>query len=80
MMEHAFTRESLEFSCAELKVMCKKQEILFLERRSPLLKLYDMYEAMENISEWCESATKHLEKNLPKVLKGKNQVKNRFKK
>ena len=38
--------------------MCKKQEILFLERRRPLLKFYDMYEPMENTSEWCESATK----------------------
>jgi hypothetical protein len=35
-----------------------------------------MYEAMENSSEWCGSATKHLEKKkLPNVLKGKNQVK-----
>ena len=66
MMEHSFTRESLEFNCAELKVMCKKQEILFLERRRPLLKFYDMYEALDNISEWCESATKHLEKEPPK--------------
>jgi len=68
MMEHPFTRESLEFSCAELKVMCKKQEILFLERRRPLIKFYDMYEALDNISEWCESATKHLKKEEKKLV------------
>ena len=71
MLEHSFTRESLEFSCAELKVMCKKQEILFMERRRPLLKFYDMYEAMDNITEWCESATKHLEKEASKSVESK---------
>ena len=29
-----------------------------------------MYEAMENISEWCESATKHLEKEASKYIEG----------
>jgi hypothetical protein len=68
MMEHVFMKESFEFSCAELKVICKKQEILFLKRRRPLLTFHDMYEAMENISEWCESANKHLEKEFEQEI------------
>jgi len=54
MLEHPFTRESLEYSCAELKVMLKKQEILFEERRRPLVLFHDLYQALDRISEWTK--------------------------
>ena len=78
MMEHSFTKESLEFSCAELKVMCKKQEILFLERQRPLLKFYDMCEATENISGVRVLLNTWKKKPL-RTLRDKSKYKNRIK-
>ena len=62
MLEHPFTRESLDYNCLELKGMITRQDLLFDDRRKPLIKFKDMYEAMNNINDWCETATKHIEK------------------
>ena len=40
--EHAFARDCLEPKCFELKMMCKRQEVLFLERRSAILNFLDL--------------------------------------
>ena len=53
---------SSEYNCLELKVMMNRQQLLFDDRKKPLVKFRDMYEAMNNITTWCESAVKHLEK------------------
>merc|ERR1719233_1457003 len=58
--EHAFARDCLEPKCFELKTMCKRQEGLFLERRSALLKFLDLFDWLENISKWCTTVTQHL--------------------
>ena len=42
--------------------MINRQELLFEDRKKPLIKFRDMYEAMNNINEWCETATKHIDK------------------
>jgi len=63
ILEHAFARDCLEPKCTELKIMCKRQEILFLERRRSLLKFLDLYEAFENISKWCDTASQHLSRD-----------------
>ena len=42
--------------------MINRQQLLFDDRKKPLVKFRDMYEAMNNITTWCESAVKHLEK------------------
>ena len=42
--------------------MMNRQQLLFDDRKKPLVKFRDMYEAMNNITTWCDSATKHLEK------------------
>ena len=42
--------------------MINRQDLLFDERKKPLIKFQDMYEAMNNINNWCETSTKHLEK------------------
>ena len=42
--------------------MMNRQQLLFDDRKKPLVKFRDMYEAMNNITTWCESAMKHLEK------------------
>ena len=33
VLQHEFARDSLEPKCTQLRIMCKTQEILFLERR-----------------------------------------------
>ena len=62
MQHHSFTRDTLEPKCAEIKVMCKRQEMLFLEKRRILLKFMDLFEALENMSKWCDTAEHHLGK------------------
>ena len=44
IIEHEFARDSLEPKCTQLRIMCKTQEILFLERRQTLLKFLDLFE------------------------------------
>ena len=44
MAQHPFTQDLLEARCAEIKVMCKRQEMLLLEKRRILLKLLDLFE------------------------------------
>lgn len=63
IMEHAFSRDCLEPKCSELKIMCKRQELLFLERRRALLKFLDLFESLENIRKWCQTATEHLSRD-----------------
>ena len=46
MAQHPFTQELLEARCAEIKVMCKRQEMLLLEKRRILLKLLDLFEVI----------------------------------
>jgi len=60
MAQHPFTQDILETKCAEIKVLCKRQEMLLLEKRRILLKLLDLFEALENMSKWCDSAEHHL--------------------
>ena len=45
--------------------MINRQQLLFDDRKKPLVKFRDMYQAMNNITTWSESATKHLEKENP---------------
>jgi len=68
IQHHRFTREALEPKCAEIKVMCKRQEMLFLEKRRILLKLMDLFEALENMSKWCDTAEHHLDKKVPRNI------------
>jgi len=75
MLEHPFTRESLEYNCLELKMMISRQELLFDDRKKPLIKFRDMYEAMNNINNWCETATKHMEKKRNEENKGTEEMK-----
>ena len=44
MAQHPFTQDILETKCAEIKVLCKRQEMLLLEKRRILLKLLDLFE------------------------------------
>ena len=60
ILEHEFARDSLEPKCTELRIMCKRQEILFLERRQTLLKFLDLFEELEKLSKWCTTATQHM--------------------
>lgn len=46
MAQHPFTQDLLEARCAEIKVMCKRQEMLLLEKRRILLKLLDLFEVI----------------------------------
>ena len=68
MQHHSFTRDTLEPKCAEIKVMCKRQEMLFLEKRRILLKFLDLFEALENMSKWCDTAEHHLAKKEPRSV------------
>ena len=61
--EHAFARDCLEPKCFELKMMCKKQEVLFLERRGALLKFLDLFDGLENMSKWYTTVTQHLNRD-----------------
>ena len=61
--EHAFARDCLEPKCSELRTMCKRQEILFLERRRSLLKFLDLFDGLENVSKWCTTTTQHLNRD-----------------
>lgn len=49
MSQHPFTQELLEARCAEIKVMCKRQEMLLLEKRRILLKLLDLFEVTHGL-------------------------------
>ena len=60
ILEHEFARDSLEPKCTELRIMCKRQEILFLEKRQILLKFLDLFEELEKLSKWCSTATQHM--------------------
>ena len=43
-------------------MLISRQDLLFDDRKKPLIKFRDMYGAINNIHKWCETATKHLEK------------------
>ena len=60
IIEHEFARDSLEPKCTQLRIMCKTQEILFLERRQTLLKFVDLFEGLSSLSTWCSTASHHL--------------------
>ena len=55
--------------------MISRQELLFDDRKKPLIKFRDMYEAMNNINNWCETATKHMEKKRNEENKGTEEMK-----
>ena len=61
--EHAFARDCLEPKCYELKKMCRRQDVLFSEKRGALLKFLDLFDGLENISKWCTTVTQHLNKD-----------------
>jgi len=63
ILEHSFVRDSLEPKCAELKIMCKRQEVLLLGKRRGLMKFLDLYEALDSMSKWCSTATQHLNRD-----------------
>ena len=50
MAQHPFTQDLLETKCAEIKVLCKRQEMLLLEKRRILLKLFDLFEVSSSLS------------------------------
>ena len=50
MAQHPFTQDLLETKCAEIKVLCKRQEMLLLEKRRILLKLFDLFEVSFSLS------------------------------
>merc|ERR1719232_409702 len=64
IIEHEFARDSLEPKCTQLRIMCKTQEILFLERRQTLLKGLDLFEGLDSLSKWCSTTTQHLNMDL----------------
>lgn len=64
IVEHEFARDSLEPKCTQLRIMCKTQEILFLERRQTLLKFLDLFEGLDNLSKWCNTTRQHLNMDL----------------
>ena len=64
ILEHEFARDSLEPKCTQLRIMCKTQEILFLERRQTLLKFVDLFEGLESLAAWCSTTTQHLNMDL----------------
>ena len=61
--EHSFTRDFLEPKCFEIKMMCKRQEVLFTERRQALLNFCDLFDSIENVSKWCKTVNQHLKKD-----------------
>jgi len=63
ILEHAFARDSLEPKCAELRIMCKRQEILFTDKRRALMKFLDLYESLDNMTKWCSTASQHLSRD-----------------
>ena len=64
ILEHEFARDSLEPKCTQLRIMCKTQEILFLERRQTLLKFVDLFEGLESLAAWCSTTSQHLNMDL----------------
>ena len=62
--EHSFVRDSLEPKCYELKMMCKRQEVLFMERRQALLKFLDLYDALEDCAKWCLIVEKYFKSDF----------------
>ena len=64
ILEQEFARDSLEPKCTQLRIMCKTQEILFLERRQTLLKGLDLFEGLDSLSKWCSTTTQHLNMDL----------------
>ena len=63
MLEHSFSRRSLEPSVIELRNMCKKQKIMFLEKRGSLLKFLDLYNGIVELNDWCHSVSMYLQSN-----------------
>ena len=55
-------------------MMINRQELLFEDRKKPLIKFRDMYEAMNNINEWCETATKHIDKQAATSEESKEET------
>ena len=43
-------------------MLINRQDLMFEDRKKPLIKFRDMYEAINNNINWCETATKHLDK------------------
>ena len=60
ILEHEFARDSLEPKCTQLRIMCKTQEILLLERRQTLMKFLDLFEGLSSLTTWCSTASHHL--------------------
>ena len=60
VLQHEFARDSLEPKCTQLRIMCKTQEILLLERRQTLMKFLDLFDGLTSLTSWCSTATHHL--------------------
>ena len=48
----------LEYNCTELKVLINRQDLLFDDRKKPLVKFRDMYEAINNIHNFANASAK----------------------
>ena len=47
--EYNFTKEILEPKCVELRSLCKKQELMFTQRRQTLLKFLSLFQSLDSI-------------------------------
>ena len=47
--DHAFAKNCLKPNCFEVKIMRKRQKVLFLERRRALLKFLYLFEGLVNM-------------------------------
>ena len=47
--EYNFTKEILEPKCVELRSLCKKQELMFTQRRQTLLKFLCLFQSLDSI-------------------------------
>lgn len=62
MIQHSFARESLEPKITELRVLCKRQEQLFRERRDALIQFLNVFDDMEIIEKWNDMANEQISK------------------
>ena len=47
--EYNFTKEILEPKCLELRSLCKKQELMFTQKRQTLLKFLHLFQSLDSI-------------------------------
>ena len=58
MSEYVFTKDILESKCQELKSLCKKQEVMFTQKRQTLIKFLDLFQTLDFISKVSNGQTR----------------------